>query len=142
GRLRRIVFDDGCMAGVEHGAARPDGDGRDERRESARSVFGSAAPHQLATMLPEKERATFTREYARRPVSLSLWTIALGFDRRPSEFGVTRFSTWIFPDWLKSLAELSRSGPLLAEPPSSRLPHFVFADYSLIDSGLPGPPFF
>ena len=38
--------------------------------------------------------------------------------------------------------EMSQSGPLLGDMPAGRLPHFVFADYSLIDSGLPGPPYF
>jgi hypothetical protein len=93
-------------------------------------------------MLPEEYHARFMAPYAQRPLSLSLWTLALGFDRKPSEFGVNSYSTWIFPDWMKSLDDLSQSGPLLGAPPSGRVPAFVIADYSFIDSGLPGPPYF
>ncbi|MFY9580560.1 MAG: NAD(P)/FAD-dependent oxidoreductase [Gaiellaceae bacterium] len=141
-RVTRILFDERGIAGVEHVAAAGDGADLDGSRESARSIFGSAAPHQLATMLPAQRRAAFMKPYARRPVSLTLWTLALGFDRKPSEFGVRSYSTWIFPDWMKSLDEMSQSGPLFGDAPAGRLPHFVFADYSLIDSGLPSPPYF
>ena len=141
-RVTRIMFDGNGIAGVEHEATRSDGSSSDATRESARAILGNAAPHVLATMLPDERRASFSKRYAERPLSLSLWTLALGFDRKPSELGVTSFSTWIYPDWMRSLDEMRESGPLLAAPPSGRLPHFVFADYSYIDSGLPGPPYF
>jgi len=70
-----------------------------------------------------------------------MWTIAVGFDRKPSELGVARYSNWIFPEWMRTLRDMPRSAELTAGPPGEREPHFVFADYSLIDSGLPGPPY-
>jgi hypothetical protein len=92
-------------------------------------------------MLPEEHQAKFMAPYAERPLSLSLWTLALGFNRKPSEFGVNSFSTWMFPEWMRSLDDLKHSGPLLGGHPAGRLPAFVLADYNAFDSGLPGPPY-
>jgi all-trans-retinol 13,14-reductase len=139
-RVSRIAFSDGRVAGVEHAAKGEDGAGAE--RAFAPLIFGNAAPHSLAKMLPDEHQARFMAPYAQRPLSLSLWTLALGFDRKPSEFGVSSYSTWIFPEWMKSLDDLSQNGPLLGAPPSGRVPAFVLADYSFIDSGLPGPPYF
>lgn len=140
-RVTRILMDAGRISGVEHEAARADGGGRDIRRESAPVMFGNAAPHVLAEMLPEQHRAAFMEPYARRPVSLSLWVLALGFDRKPTEFGVRCFSTWLVPEWMRSLDEMRQGGQFLGGAPSGRLPYVEFTDYSLIDSGLPGPPY-
>jgi all-trans-retinol 13,14-reductase len=138
-RVSRIVLADGRVAGVEHeesGGARHGG-----VREEAPVVLAGPAPHALASLLPEPAARAFRKRYGGRPLSLSLWTISLGFDRRPSEFGVRSYSTWIYPDWLRSLHELPRSADLIAADPGERTPHFILADYSSIDSGLPGPPF-
>jgi phytoene dehydrogenase-like protein len=140
-RVTGILVADGRVAGVEHEAKDWVGTGGDVTRELAPVIFGNAAPHVLAEMLPEEHRQRFMTPYKDRPLSLSLWTLALGFDRKPSEFGVSSYSTWMFPDWMKSLDDLSQNGPLLGAPPSGRMPAFVFADYSFIDSGLPGPPY-
>jgi all-trans-retinol 13,14-reductase len=137
-RVTGIRLADGRVAGVEHAAK----DGNDVTRESAPIIFGNAAPHVLAEMLPEEHRRKFMAPYEQRPVSLSLWTLALGFDRKPSELGVSSYSTWMFPEWMKSLDDLRQNGPLLGAPPAGRMPAFVLADYSFIDSGLPGPPYF
>jgi all-trans-retinol 13,14-reductase len=141
-RVTGILCEDGRVAGVEHAAKDANGAVGEVARESAPVIFGNAAPHVLATMLPEEHRQKFMAPYNDRPLSLSLWTLALGFDRKPSEFGVSSYSTWMFPDWMKSLDDLSQNGPLLGAPPAGRMPAFVFADYSFIDSGLPGPPYF
>jgi len=137
--VTRIALDDGRVSAVEHEAA-PEGGGA--ARERAPVIFGNASPPALAKMLPVERARSFMRRYERRPLSLTLWTLALGFDRRPSEFGVRSYSTWIFPDWLRSLDEMPASGRLLAGDPGTRTPHFVFADYSSFDSGLPQPPYF
>jgi phytoene dehydrogenase-like protein len=136
-----IALDDGRVSAVEHRAAGEGGEA-DGRREQAAVVFGNAAPHTLVDMLPPDRRRSFMRRYERRPVSLTLWSIAVGFDRRPSEFGVRSYSTWIYPEWIRSLDDMHESTRLFGENPGARTPHFVFADYSHFDSGLPQPPYF
>lgn len=97
-RVTGILCDDGRVAGVEHTAKEGNGAGGEVARELAPVIFGNAAPHVLVTMLPEEHRQKFMAPYRDRPLSLSLWTLALGFDRKPSEFGVSSYSTWMFPD--------------------------------------------
>jgi all-trans-retinol 13,14-reductase len=136
----RIALDDGRVSGVEH---RGTGGGEaNARRERAPVVFGNAAPHALVDMLPPARKRSFMRRYEHRPISLTLWTLAVGFDRRPSDFGVRSYSTWVFPEWMRSLDDMRESTRLFGEDPGARTPHFVFADYSYIDSGLPQPPYF
>jgi phytoene dehydrogenase-like protein len=137
-RATRVALSDGRVSAVEHEAS--GGDGEDRASDAAPVVLANTAPHNLVPLLPEDAARRIDERYSRRPLSLSLWTIGIGFDRRPSEFGVRSFSTWIFPEWLRSLGEQRQSADLLAAPPGERVPHFIFADYSLIDSGLPGPP--
>jgi all-trans-retinol 13,14-reductase len=138
-RATRILLADGRAAGVEHAPVRGNGGAL---RASAPVVFGNAAPPALAEMLPAEGRTAFLSPYAKRSPSAALWTLALGFTRRPRELGVREYTTWIYPDWMRSLGDVRRSAQLLAEPPGSRLPHYGFGDYSAIDSGLPGPPYF
>jgi phytoene dehydrogenase-like protein len=136
-----IDLANGRVSGVQH-RANEDGVDANVRTDRAPVVFGNAAPHVLAEMLPGEIARTFRRRYEGRPVSLTLWTLALGFDRPPSDFGVRSYSTWIFPEWLTSLDDLRMSTGLLGADPGSRTPHFVFADYSQFDSGLAQPPYF
>jgi phytoene dehydrogenase-like protein len=136
-RATRVVLTDGRASGVEHESSAGD----DRADDTATAVLANTAPHNLVSLLPEDAGRRFVDRYSRRPLSLSLWSIGIGFDRPPSEFGVRSFSTWIFPDWLCSLGELRQSVDLLSGPPGERTPHFIFADYSLIDSGLPAPPY-
>jgi phytoene dehydrogenase-like protein len=136
-RVTRIVMSEGRVTGVEHEAAKEGGDGQ---LEEAPVVLAGPAPSAIAGLLPDSARPAFGKRYAGRNLSLSLWTIALGFDRPPSDFGVRSYSTWIFPEWLRSLRDLRSSVDLLREDPGERAPHFVLCDYSAIDSGLPAPP--
>jgi all-trans-retinol 13,14-reductase len=139
-RATRILCHSGRVVGVEHVDAASEGG--TSAAATAALVFGNAAPHALAEMLPPDERASFLAAYSDRSLSTSLWTIAVGLDRPPRELGVRSWSTAVFPDWLQSLAELPRSVPLLAEAPAGRLPYFIFVDYSHVDTGLtPSAPF-
>jgi phytoene dehydrogenase-like protein len=135
-QVTRIVLEDGGVAGVEHDSV----DGGDVRREEAAVVFGNAAPHALASLLPEPAREQFLAPYRDRPLSLSLWTIPLGFDRPPSELGVTSYSTWIYPEWVDSPRGLV-AGARVFRDPDGPVPAFTLADYTRIDSGLGGPPY-
>lgn len=138
-RPTQVLLANGRVSGVEHEAS--GGEDGDRTRDESLVVLASTAPHNLVPLLPEPAGRRVADHYASRPLSLSLWTIALGFDRRPAEFGVSSYSTWIYPEWLRSLGELRRSSDLLAAMPGERAPHLIFVDYSFIDSGLPGPPY-
>jgi phytoene dehydrogenase-like protein len=109
---------------------------------AAPRVFGNAAPSVLADLLPADRRAVFLSPYLDRPPSISLWTVAFGLSRPAAELGVRHFSTFLLPDWMTTLADMRDSAAIMAEPEGPRLPPFVLADYSRIDSGLPpGPPY-
>jgi phytoene dehydrogenase-like protein len=138
-RATQVLLGGGRVGAVEHDASSGENGGR--ARDEAPVVLANTAPHNLVPLLPEPAARRVADRCAGRPLSLSLWSIALGFDRRPSEFGVRSYSNWIYPDWLRSLGELRSSIDLLRAPPGERAPHLVFVDYSLIDSGLPGPPY-
>ena len=135
-KATRITMNGSRVAGVEHVGA----DGGDDVRDEAPIVFANTAPHNLVEMLPDAEGRTIAATCAGRTLSLSLWSIGIGFDRPPSAFGVRSYSTWIFPEWLRSLSDLPRSMDVLAADPNGRMPHFIIADYSQFDSGLPSPP--
>ncbi len=120
------------VAGVRHRAR----GGDDVAFEYAPVVFGNAAPYRLAEMLPKAARETFFVPYARRSLSISLWTVSIGLRRPASEFGVRHYSTFIFPTWMKALSGLRETAAVMAEPDGERLPAYVFVDYHQIDSGL------
>jgi len=56
-------------------------------------VFANASPHAIADMLPTTERDSFMAPYRSKPLSTSLFSITLGLNRRPSELGVSAYST-------------------------------------------------
>jgi phytoene dehydrogenase-like protein len=133
-----ILLDDaGRVTGVEHRA-------RDGSAEVAHAplVFGNAAPHVLAEMLPASARESFVEPLAHRELSTSLFAVALGMQRRPSEFGVRSYSTFLYPGWMTSLRQIPDCLPLLGADPGSRVPGFVLVDYGVLDTGLnPSPPY-
>jgi len=131
--VTRILLDEqGEISGVEH----EDVNGDNAQTDHARIVFGNAAPHVLAEALPTEVRQAFIREYADIPLSLSLFTISLGLASPPSYFGVSNYSTFIFPEWIKSLMDYKYNAALLSEPPADRLPLLTLVDYSGVNSGL------
>jgi len=87
-------------------------------------------------MLPENRRKAFLAPYANRRPSISLWTLSLGLSRPPAEFGVRSYSTFILPPWVRTLGALREAGGIFGEAAGTRLPPYVFIDYSRIDSGL------
>ena len=127
-----ILLDD---AGRANGVAHRARDGSTEIVH-APLVFGNAAPHALADMLPGSAREAFAESYAHRPLSTSLFCISLGMRRRPSEFGVRSYSTFLYPDWMTSLRQIRDCLPLLGTNPGSRMPQIVVVDYSMLETGL------
>jgi phytoene dehydrogenase-like protein len=121
----------GHVTGVEHRA-------RDGSAEVGHAplVFGNAAPHVLAEMLPASVREGFMEPFAHRELSTSLFVVSLGMQRRPSELGVRSYSTFLFPAWITSLRQIADGVPLLGTDPGTRVPQFVLVDYSALDTGL------
>jgi all-trans-retinol 13,14-reductase len=134
--VRRILVADGRVRGVEYEQ------NGGTKEALAPVVFGNASPRALSELLPEESRAAFDARYADKSPSVSLWTIALGLSRRPSELGVTQYSTVVFPDWMKSLGQLPESTALMAADPGERLPYVILVDYTAVDTGLtPSAPY-
>jgi all-trans-retinol 13,14-reductase len=127
-----LVLGGECVIGAAHY-----GRGHsDPRVDYAPVIFGNAAPRRLAEMLPETRREAFLAPYANRHPSISLWTLSLGLNRPPAEFGARSYATFILPPWLRTLGGLRDAGGILGEEASTRLPPYVFVDYNRIDSGL------
>jgi len=132
-----LINDAGSVCGVVHR-------GSDGSSETAHAplVFGNAAPHVLADMLPADVRDRFIAPFNDRPLSTSLFVISLGMRRRPAEFGVRSYSTFLYPDWMTSFREMRECAGLLGAAPGRRLPELVLVDYSVVDSGLnTAPPY-
>ncbi len=130
--VTEILLDGGKAVGVAHTAS----DGSDRREDYAPILFGNAAPTVLAKALPPDERDEFSKPYEDRKLSTSLFSLSLGLNQRPREFGMTHYSTMLIPPWVNSLSDYSRSPALLAEPPAGKMPVMAVVDYSAIDSGL------
>lgn len=145
-RTRRVVTDilveNGRVVGVQHCRAKPIGRGDQTLDLSTRAisrapiVIGNAAPNVLCEMLPKEMRRKFFKPFANRPTSPSLWTIYLGLNRPPSDFGVGCYSTFIYPSWVEKLSDYPIMSRLLGDDPGERVPGFVFVDYSRINARL------
>lgn len=129
----RILVDGGRATGVIHTGSR---NGDDEQRVSAPVIIGNAAPARLSEMLPETQQEAFLRKYQNMVTGTSLWVIYLGVDRDPAEFGITHYSTWVFPAWLDRFARSPESATFFSEPPGERMPAWVVVNYGMVDGGL------
>jgi phytoene dehydrogenase-like protein len=136
GRLvvRVLLDSQGAVAGVVHRC-----ESGEEVEEHAPIVFGNAAPASLAEMLPAHARSGFWRSFEDLAPSISLFTVALGLDRRACEFGVSAFSTFIYPDWMTRLDQYALSADALAGAPGSRMPFYALVDYSRLGPFLGVP---
>jgi phytoene dehydrogenase-like protein len=92
-------------------------------------------------MLRGAARERFFAPYARRPLSISLFSVTFGLSVRPAEVGLRSYSTFLLPKWMTALSDYRRAAAILAEAPSETIPPMAIVDYSAIDSGLGGPPY-
>lgn len=136
-RVVRILLKDGQAVGVEHEDATTGGD---TQQDFSTTVFGNASPPLLAEMLPEEDRSKFMAPYARRPLSMSMWQIALGFKQKPSELGVQQYSTAVFPGWMQRYSQFPENAPVMGEPPNGKIPAYLFCDYTHVASDLTDEP--
>jgi phytoene dehydrogenase-like protein len=132
--VSEIILDaDGRAAGVLH--AGPEGD---IEEAYAPIVFGNAAPQHLAAMLPAQDQALFLKPYESYEPSISLFTVALGLDKPPASFGVSAYSTFIYPDWMTRLDQYAVSADVFGGEPGAALPLYGLCDYASLDPQL-GP---
>jgi phytoene dehydrogenase-like protein len=104
-------------------------------------IVGNVAPIHIADMLPAEARRKFFAPYADRRLSISLFSATFGLLVRPSELGLSSYSTFLLPEWMTALADYRRCAAILAEPPGEAMPPIAVVNYSVIDSGLGGPPY-
>ena len=107
-----------------------------EQKVEAARVFANCAPHVLAPMLPDAERAKLERTYLGRPLSLSAFSAHFGLSVPPATLGLDRFEVFVLPDWATSFDQAAESGRLLASDPGNRLPGYAIANYGAIDGSL------
>ena len=125
---------DGKATGVRYHHRR----GGDEVLVEAPVVFANAAPHAVSEMLPQEARDDFMSPYRDRPLSISLFHVAFGLTRPPSEIGMGHYSTQLVPGWVEKLSDYKRSADVLATAPGERMPILAVVDYSQIDSRIRG----
>lgn len=106
-------------------------------------VFVNCAPPVFAAMAPAAVREHIAATYPDKEPSISLFTVARGLSRPPRDFGVTAYSTFIYPDGFGDFASYASSSSRFAAPPGSP-PPYGLADYDRIDAGLrrDGDPYF
>lgn len=102
-------------------------------------VFAGAAPSAVAGMLAEDKRAKFTHKYDTFEPSISLFTVSLGLSRPASAFGVTAYSTFVYPDGMQRYADYPQAATVFGREPTGVVPPYVIADYGRLDTGLRQP---
>lgn len=137
--VTEIILDDkGRAAGVAHTTP----DGGDRVVDRAPVLFGNAAPAVLAQALPPEAQTKFAGRYRGRRPSTSLFDIALGLDRPPSELGLIHYYTVLIPEWVHTLSDYARRAEILADAPGTRMPVVGIVNYDTIDTGLnPNGPY-
>ena len=131
--VQEVLVEQGRAVGVVHVRTKSGGDPQEAR---APVVIGNAAPHVLVDMLPEERREAFLAPYRPHSLSTSLWSVYLGLERPPSEYGVDRYSSYVYPRWLTSLEDGRKNAAVMSGPPGDDLPSFSIVNYDAIDSGL------
>jgi phytoene dehydrogenase-like protein len=133
-----IDFDaSGRPAFVRHADARTK---EDEQRVSAKQAFANCAPHVLARMLPDAERAKIERAYGGRPLSTSLFSAHFGLKVAPATIGLDRYGVMALPASMTSMKRYGEGARSMAHDPGDMLPGFGLVNYGAIDSGLGDGP--
>jgi all-trans-retinol 13,14-reductase len=116
-----------------------------EDRVGARSealapiIFAGAAPSAVAEMLGNDKRASFAHKYETFEPSISLFNVSLGLSRPASEFGLTAYSTFVYPDGMRRFADYPQAAAVFGREPSGAMPPYVIVDYGRLDTGLRQP---
>lgn len=116
-------------------------DGGDPQTATCDRIVINAAPTAVTTMLPDSIAARWSKTYASRQPSISLFMLTLGLAESPRRYGVTSYSTQMLPDWMARLTDYAAATRLMANEPDNRMPPLAIANYDAIDSGIPFPPY-
>jgi phytoene dehydrogenase-like protein len=128
-QVEQIVLDgEGRAIGVRW----RDGDGEHEAHADA--ILLNASPGVGEALLPQAARARFAGGHEGLSPSISLFNVSLGLPAPASRFGVSSFSTFIYPDWLTRLDEAPHGSTLLASLPGGRLPIYCLTDYGRLNA--------
>jgi all-trans-retinol 13,14-reductase len=98
---------------------------------SGDEIIANSAVHSLAAMLPENIISELQNNIAGVEIGTSLLTIYFGFRKPLKELGHNYYSTFIYDDSVKTLADILKNNK---DDYSRR--SFTFIDYGQIDSGL------
>ncbi|MBF8273657.1 MAG: putative FAD dependent oxidoreductase [Magnetococcales bacterium] len=136
--VTRILVHEGRAVGVEHRQAAIIGSPKavkhvDTQSSYAKLILGNATPGAIKNLLPKPFNDIFFNVYDGIPAQTSIWTIYLGFNRKPSHYGVRHYGQFIYPRWLDSMKKYKDSCEVMGQTPGSRVPPFMFCDYSQLD---------
>lgn len=99
-------------------------------------IFAGAAPSVVVDMLPEDKKEKFAHQFSKFEASISLFNVSLGLSRPASEFGVSAYSTFMYPDDMKRYSDFPRAAAVFGRAPIGAIPPYVIADYGRLDAGL------
>ena len=111
----------------------------DEQRIAVKQVFANCAPHVLARMLPDAERAKIERAYGDM-AALDLAVLGPFRPERPARrnSASTAINLGVLPDSDDAAERHAASARMFSADPGDRLPAYGIANYGAIDSGLAG----
>lgn len=136
--VTRILVEQGRAVGVEHQKAKAIGSSKtvshlDPKRCYAKLILGNATPEVIKNLLPKPHDQTFIKPFKEIPSPNSFWAVYLGFDKKPSHYGVKHYAHFVYPKWLDSMQKLNESCEIMKLDPGSTIPPLMFCDYSHID---------
>jgi all-trans-retinol 13,14-reductase len=99
-------------------------------------VLGNASPSAITQMLPAGARSIFAKQYERFEPSISLFTVSLGLTRRAADFGVSAYSTFVYPDSMTRFADFAKAAAVFGAAPAHQIPPYMLADYGRLATGL------
>ena len=106
---------------------------REEQDLNAKLIIANAAiPEVMNTLLPTHIAPKFKEKIKSLKPACSLLTVYLGFKKTPKSLGNTCYSTFVFPNTIKTLSNFAST----SEEEEFQNKSFVFVDYSQIESGL------
>jgi phytoene dehydrogenase-like protein len=102
-------------------------------------VLGNAAPSAITNMLPAGSRSVFAKQYERFEPSISLFAVSLGLTRPAAHFGVSAYSTFVYPDSMTRFADFAKAAAVFGAAPAQHMPPYALADYGRLAAGLLRP---
>jgi hypothetical protein len=117
-----LVDDQGRARGVEHEAAGEQGGDSDRQQDFAPSSSAMLCRTCWPRACLRRCGKTSWLPIPTGPYLPRYFSISLGFNRSPREFGVNQYSTIVYPDWMTRLSDVPFSASLLTDLPGERLP--------------------